>query len=627
MKMDEFRHLPLCWLALVVLFQSQFAATAKVPISRKYLQSDILEPGSGSATGAPATKNETSSWADGFTAARPVMPLNENKLSPAKLKLQNENMNVKKLQTPPVETISVSGMQEGHLLGVNGTGQRKDYSNVSSTIGPIVGGVLKQGVETTTLSDQGVVTGSTDESSSVAGLKGFAPDLSTKNPLSDAINSSEQSEAELNSTLKEHNITKSFEDNHLYYKSMWSSDVKMSEEFWKKITANLTVNRLLSNSHRRATTMLLSFDFPYYGFPIRNITIASGGFLYTGDYVHSWLASTQYIAPLMANFDTSVSEQSFVKYNDDGETFTVVWENVILQDRPNNGSFTFSVTLNKSGDIVFAYKKIPINIQQIIDNPSTKHPVKIGLSDAYIIDKTIIRTKQKTIYEYHRVNFGQSEVQNGTVITLTALPTCFSFKDCDSCITHEGADFKCLWCPTINRCSTGTDRKRQDWVQKGCDKTTISELSYCPAIGQKGNNYGEPVEVTPKLTDNYNNSYSINDRKQLPGKVVAPGSVLAGILTKGTPNGAADDSDSVNKVHAYHTDLHDASSSSNLIVSMLIVFLILFACASWVMYAYRNPHTKSGQLLIRIAKAKKYRPNKWSWRRGEARYTAATIHM
>lgn len=139
----------------------------------------------------------------------------------------------------------------------------------------------------------------------------------------------------------------------------------------------------------------------------------------------------------------------------------MVWENVSLQDRPENGSFTFSATLNKSGDIVFAYKTIPIDIQQIYDD---KHPVKVGLSDAYIIDKTIFRellfvawveaqitnclfnfttgTKQKTIYEYHRVNFGRSKVQNDTLITLYAQPTCFSYKDCQSCMNHEGSDFK-----------------------------------------------------------------------------------------------------------------------------------------------------------------------------------------
>jgi hypothetical protein len=63
----------------------------------------------------------------------------------------------------------------------------------------------------------------------------------------------------------------------------------------------------------------LSFDFPFYGHLVRNVTIATGGFLYTGDYVHSWLAATQYIAPLMANFDTSISKNSYVKYVDNGK--------------------------------------------------------------------------------------------------------------------------------------------------------------------------------------------------------------------------------------------------------------------------------------------------------------------
>lgn len=51
---------------------------------------------------------------------------------------------------------------------------------------------------------------------------------------------------------------------------------------------------------------------------VRNVTVATGGFLYTGEYVHSWLAATQYIAPLMANFDTSMSNVSTVKYSDNG---------------------------------------------------------------------------------------------------------------------------------------------------------------------------------------------------------------------------------------------------------------------------------------------------------------------
>lgn len=141
---------------------------------------------------------------------------------------------------------------------------------------------------------------------------------------------------------------------------------------------------------------MLSFDFPFYGQSIQNVTVASGGFLYTGEYVHSWLAATQYIAPLMANFDTSISNDSVVRYKDNGTAFTVVWEKVPLQDRPNDGLFTFSVTLYNTGDITFAYHALPIAINRILDD---YHPVKIGLSDAYIIDKTIY-CKSSTAMSY-----------------------------------------------------------------------------------------------------------------------------------------------------------------------------------------------------------------------------------
>lgn len=72
-----------------------------------------------------------------------------------------------------------------------------------------------------------------------------------------------------------------------------------------------------------------------------------------------------------------------------GTAFTVIWENVpLIEGHPSTPLqlFTFSVTLYNTGDITFAYKTIPIAIDLIKDE---KHPVKIGLSDAYIIDKTI----------------------------------------------------------------------------------------------------------------------------------------------------------------------------------------------------------------------------------------------
>lgn len=66
-----------------------------------------------------------------------------------------------------------------------------------------------------------------------------------------------------------------------------------------------------------------------------------------------------------------------------GTVFTVLWEKVYWQGHEDRGTFTFSVSLHDNGDIIFAYYSLPISIQAIHDD---KHPVKIGLSDAYIID-------------------------------------------------------------------------------------------------------------------------------------------------------------------------------------------------------------------------------------------------
>lgn len=59
------------------------------------------------------------------------------------------------------------------------------------------------------------------------------------------------------------------------------------------------------------------------------------GFIYTGDVVHRMLTATQYIAPLMANFDPSVSRNSTVIYFDNSQ-FTLLLSilvNIQLQNR------------------------------------------------------------------------------------------------------------------------------------------------------------------------------------------------------------------------------------------------------------------------------------------------------
>ena len=53
---------------------------------------------------------------------------------------------------------------------------------------------------------------------------------------------------------------------------------------------------------------------------MRKVTIATGGFLYMSDFLHQWLTATQYIAPLMANFDTRIGNHSSkIIYADTGQ--------------------------------------------------------------------------------------------------------------------------------------------------------------------------------------------------------------------------------------------------------------------------------------------------------------------
>ena len=89
-------------------------------------------------------------------------------------------------------------------------------------------------------------------------------------------------------------------------------------------------------------------------------------------------------------------------YNVGEETYQFqVWHHILLNMHCNLQIFVhwwffmltkffsillLQVVLHKSGDIVFAYKTIPTAIELLKDN---EHPVKVGLSDAYIIDRTI----------------------------------------------------------------------------------------------------------------------------------------------------------------------------------------------------------------------------------------------
>ncbi|KAK2503565.1 hypothetical protein MC885_009034 [Smutsia gigantea] len=228
------------------------------------------------------------------------------------------------------------------------------------------------------------------------------------------------------------NGTRVVEDNHNYYVSrLYGPSEPRSRELWMDVAeanrSQVKVHRILSNTHRQASRVVLSFDFPFYGHPLRQITIATGGFIFMGDVIHRMLTATQYVAPLMANFNPGYSD------NSTGQSLL----------------FSGTMSTSKAGRTGAA-------------SPSKQlctHPVKAGLSDAFMVlnpSPDLPESRRRTIFEYHRVELDPSKVASTS-----------AYQRCDTCMSSD-LTFGCSWCHVLQRCSSGFDRYRQEWLAYGC---------------------------------------------------------------------------------------------------------------------------------------------------------------
>lgn len=81
-----------------------------------------------------------------------------------------------------------------------------------------------------------------------------------------------------------------FTDHYTYYNVTYINQPGTVDQYWvnMKDSKDSVRHEMLSNAHRRAATVRLSFKFPFYGYKVENITIATGGFLFLGEAVHTW---------------------------------------------------------------------------------------------------------------------------------------------------------------------------------------------------------------------------------------------------------------------------------------------------------------------------------------------------
>ncbi|XP_055364551.1 plexin domain-containing protein 2 isoform X2 [Betta splendens] len=409
-------------------------------------------------------------------------------------------------------------------------------------------------------------------------------------------------------------------DHNYYTSKMYGPSDSMSRDLWVNIDQmdkeKVKIHGILSNTHRQAARVNLSFDFPFYGHLLREITVATGGFIYTGDVVHRMLTATQYIAPLMANFDPSVSRNSTVIYFDNGTALVVQWDHVHLQDNYNLGSFTFQATLHNTGRIVFAYKEIPVEVSQI---SSVNHPVKVGLSDAFVVVhkiQQIPNVRRRTIYEYHRVELLKTRITNSTAVEITPLPACLQFTSCGACVSSQ-INFNCSWCHRLNRCSSGFDRHRQDWVDNNCPDETKDKTCDIADTTHPFPPFTTAVAAATRTTS--------RSREATAGRDAAS--------TSHPPTSAPTEDDTKIALHLRDNQALPAESAvdrmpgshplhTGLILSILLVMLIMVAAVLVTVYVYTHPTSAASLFLI------ERRPSRWpamKFRRGSGHPAYAEV--
>ncbi|KAF6026060.1 PLXDC2 [Bugula neritina] len=266
------------------------------------------------------------------------------------------------------------------------------------------------------------------------------------------------------------NITNTTEvhDDRQYYTVRYVEDEAEAQKYWREMNSSVKQTHVALDGHRVALQLLLPWKFKFYGHDVDKITVAVGGFLYMSPYLHRYLTATQYVAPLMANFDATAGQgETDVFFANLHDALIIEWQNMHLNDQEDAGGFSFQAQLYKNtGQIVFAYKNVPIPVGNISD---IAHSVKVGIADAFYVDIGPFRS----IYDYHTIKIDFGKVKSNSAIILNHKTTCNMLEDCLSCHAANLPGFECHWCDTLGRCSDSLDRRRQEWVTNSCPVESV----------------------------------------------------------------------------------------------------------------------------------------------------------
>jgi len=452
------------------------------------------------------------------------------------------------------------------------------------------------------------------------------------------------------------------QDNHTYY----NYKVYSNSSAWVEINPKLskldkkTLHEGLSSSFRYAYNIRLPFTFPFYGVPLTSITPTTGGFIFVGELIHNQLTATQYIAPLMAEFNPSLSNDSHVYYHTSPTRAIVQWDNVYvhshrkLKDKAGNATagidapFTFQAQLYINGDIIFAYKKVPFSVGDIDDKA---HYVKVGLSEAYYRVQVMNGITVTFIHEYHRLSVPFEHITNGTEVMLSSVKTCATAKSCAACTTLQ-TEFNCTWCPKVQQCGDGQSRWRQNWEDGKCNEEdkSVSKVDECPNETEsalpsknKGGSYEMVLCQESKTAIVCSGEDTLTIQEASFSRMNYKGSFCETPKSNSGDNKCAYDNDVVkekvskmcndkkkcfiqankkffgrdpcpgsDKTLNIYYKCNGSSTGTQALIGFIVTLIIVIVgvMLGWVAYAYRNPTTPSGLWLIKYGRFWKSRAYK-----------------
>lgn len=281
-------------------------------------------------------------------------------------------------------------------------------------------------------------------------------------------------------------------DFHPYYSTAKLQNV--SQWYWQELEDD-DKHQTLSDSPGDYRKIHVDFEFGFYGHTMRRIYLSTAGMLSMSPSDEDSLPVSHYIAPFYGNFNPSFSKDSAIFFESKGNRFAVEWRNVYLRNNTDIGPFNFQTIVYKNGTVVFVYKTVHLP-QNITIGDSE---FLIGIVGSIPLEIAGI----KILAYYDPVQVFPLDIENGTVVIFTPLPTCDSIKELVPCVLSE-LDFKCTWCSATQKCYDALDKYTSEWRTSGClreerlnskPRSTISSQTSKPESSHSSSKVGVAIVV------------------------------------------------------------------------------------------------------------------------------------